>query len=87
MKDALIFDIQPFSLHDGPGIRTLIFFKGCSLACKWCANPEGIEPVPEIKQNPLLCIGCGACEKKCPQHIHIIDSLPKAHEALINAGK
>lgn len=66
MKDALIFDIQPFSLHDGPGIRTLIFFKGCSLACKWCANPEGIEPVPEIKQNPLLCIGCGACLKSCP---------------------
>ena len=66
MKKALIFNIQHFSLHDGPGIRTLIFFKGCSLSCTWCANPEGISPTVEIKQTPLRCIGCGICIKSCP---------------------
>ncbi|GHU79417.1 glycyl-radical enzyme activating protein [Clostridia bacterium] len=66
MKEALIFDIQRFSLHDGPGIRTLIFFKGCSLSCAWCSNPEGICPEAEIRQKPLLCTGCGKCLQNCP---------------------
>ena len=66
MKEAIVFDIQRFSLHDGPGIRTLIFFKGCSLACDWCSNPEGIRFEPEIRNDGRLCIGCGKCVQVCP---------------------
>ena len=66
MTKALIFDIQRFSLHDGPGIRTLVFFKGCSLQCQWCSNPEGISFEREIRQNKLRCAGCGSCLKVCP---------------------
>lgn len=66
-RDALVFDIQRFSLHDGPGIRTLVFFKGCPLRCRWCQNPEGLLPYPEIAFYRDLCIGCGACQKACPQ--------------------
>jgi len=66
MEKALIFDIQRFSIHDGPGIRTLIFFKGCSLRCDWCSNPEGIDFDREIRQNKLKCAGCGNCLKACP---------------------
>lgn len=66
LKEALIFDIQRFSLHDGPGIRTLIFFKGCSLACEWCSNPEGIHHNPELRNDRRLCAGCGKCLQNCP---------------------
>lgn len=66
MKEALIFDIQRFSLHDGPGIRTLIFFKGCSLTCEWCSNPEGIRFEPELRNDRRLCAGCGKCLQNCP---------------------
>lgn len=64
--EATIFDIQRFSLHDGPGIRTLVFLKGCSLACKWCSNPEGISFEPEIRNNRRLCVGCMRCIQGCP---------------------
>ncbi|MBL0714681.1 MAG: 4Fe-4S cluster-binding domain-containing protein [Desulfosarcina sp.] len=46
--DGLIFDLQRFSLHDGPGIRTTVFFKGCPLRCRWCQNPESLKPRPEM---------------------------------------
>lgn len=66
MKDvAVIFNIQRFSLHDGPGIRTLVFLKGCSLSCKWCSNPEGISTGLQIKYDKSLCTGCGKC-LACP---------------------
>lgn len=67
MKTATIFNTQRFSIHDGPGIRTVIFFKGCPLKCLWCANPESQSFVPELEVLPKNCIGCGECMKACPQ--------------------
>lgn len=64
-KEALIFDIQRFSIHDGPGIRTTVFFKGCNLRCQWCHNPESISTLPEIGVYPDRCIACGECVKVC----------------------
>jgi pyruvate formate lyase activating enzyme len=58
---AVIFDIQRFSTHDGPGIRTVVFFKGCTLSCAWCSNPEGQSFEPEILYNEHRCIACHAC--------------------------
>jgi pyruvate formate lyase activating enzyme len=65
---ALIGDIGRYALHDGPGIRTTVFFKGCSLRCPWCHNPELIAPDPEIMFYPQRCIGCGDCAAICPRH-------------------
>ena len=67
---GMVLNIQPYSLHDGPGIRTTVFLKGCSLRCKWCCNPESIHPEPELAYNPQKCIGmeaCGACMDVCPE--------------------
>ena len=57
----MVFDIQRFSTHDGPGIRTVVFFKGCTLRCAWCANPESQSFEAEILYNSHLCINCRAC--------------------------
>ncbi len=62
---GLVFNIQRFSLHDGPGIRTLVFLKGCPLRCIWCCNPEGQLGRQEIIYDRKSCIGCGACLKAC----------------------
>ncbi|MGI6211804.1 MAG: glycyl-radical enzyme activating protein [Anaerovoracaceae bacterium] len=62
----MIFNIQKCSIHDGDGLRTLVFFKGCPLHCPWCANPESQTFGGEIMENPSLCIGCGACVRVCP---------------------
>ena len=64
---GLIFNIQRFSVHDGPGIRTTVFFKGCPLQCIWCANPESINPFPEIMFNEDKCIKCDKCLYICPK--------------------
>jgi len=66
--NGLIFSIERFALDDGPGIRTLVFFKGCPLKCWWCANPEGQEHRVEIVLFPEKCIGCGECIKACPHN-------------------
>jgi pyruvate formate lyase activating enzyme len=66
----VVFNIQRFSLHDGPGIRTTVFLKGCSMQCFWCHNPEGQHPDPELRYFPDRCIACGECVKACPNHAH-----------------
>ena len=60
-----IFNVQRFSLHDGPGMRDLIFLKGCPLRCEWCANPESQHGEPELSCRPAKCIGCRACARIC----------------------
>ncbi len=65
-----IFDIERFAIHDGPGIRTTVFLKGCPLHCLWCHNPEGISRQPQLVFTPLRCIGCGHCLVVCPQGAH-----------------
>ncbi|MCD8349497.1 MAG: glycyl-radical enzyme activating protein [Planctomycetaceae bacterium] len=64
--EACLFNIQKFSLHDGPGIRTTVFFKGCPLRCFWCSNPESIAPGPQVLWNRDRCTGCGGCVAVCP---------------------
>ena len=63
---GIVSDIQKFSLHDGPGIRTTIFLKGCPLSCQWCHNPESISSLPELMRAMNKCIGCGSCYSVCP---------------------
>jgi pyruvate formate lyase activating enzyme len=63
-----VFDVKKFSIHDGPGIRTTVFFKGCPLACWWCHNPESQARALELVFRENRCIHCGACEATCSQH-------------------
>lgn len=65
-----VFDIQRFSLHDGPGIRTTVFLKGCPLRCAWCHNPEGWETRPQIRLSLALCAHCGRCAEACERGCH-----------------
>lgn len=62
-----VFDIKRYSIHDGPGIRTTVFLKGCSLRCLWCHNPESIDPEPELMHWPGRCARCYSCVKACPK--------------------
>lgn len=66
--EALIFDIYKGTVHDGPGLRSTVFFKGCPLHCKWCHNPEGISPDNAVWWDSGKCIGCGTCENSCIIH-------------------
>jgi len=68
---GVITNIQRFSIHDGPGIRTTVFLKGCNLRCFWCHNPETLEPKPQLQIFPNRCIGCGKCFERCPNHAHV----------------
>ncbi len=69
----MVFDIQRMSIHDGPGIRTTVFLKGCPLECLWCHNPEGRDGRPQLAFTPALCIGCGFCFERCPNAGHILE--------------
>jgi pyruvate formate lyase activating enzyme len=64
---GIIFNIQRFSIHDGPGIRTTVFFKGCPLRCDWCSNPESQDPLPQLMTRDIHCVACGKCAEVCPE--------------------
>jgi len=65
-----VLDVKRLSVHDGPGIRTTIFLKGCPLNCRWCHNPESVSPEPEIGLLKAKCRGCGKCAEVCPEGAH-----------------
>ena len=71
---ADIFEIKRFAVHDGDGIRTTVFFKGCPLRCIWCHNPEGLEAAPRLAYYSHKCIGCGECVPICPTGAHSISA-------------
>ena len=101
VRTAVIFEVREFCLHDGPGVRTTVFFKGCPLRCSWCHNPEGLSPEPEVLFKEKLCAHCGNCRnvppndlsalaRACPQRARIVCgrrwTVPElARELLANA--
>lgn len=72
--EARIFAVKHFAVHDGPGIRTTVFFKGCPLACRWCHNPEGRLFEPQLAYYAHKCLSCGECVPACPEGAHAISA-------------
>lgn len=89
-----IFSMERFSIHDGPGVRTSIFFKGCPLHCIWCHNPESHERGPVLQYLEKECVGCAGCVSACPSGVHsfimvstgwIVGNVPAADSAVLPA--
>lgn len=81
MERGLVFNIQRFSVRDGPGIRTTVFLKGCPLCCAWCHNPESLSPRPELLMLESRCVACGACREACPFGTALAPASPVVPEA------
>lgn len=91
-ETGLVSDFQRFSIHDGPGIRTIVFLKGCPLHCVWCQNPETLSHLPEIMLVPNNCIGCGKCLEVCPNDcishtVGRVEAIDRDRCALPECGK
>lgn len=80
--EGVVFDIQRYSLHDGPGVRTIVFLKGCPLRCRWCSNPESQAIEPELFYRDASCIGCNACIPVCP-----VQALARANPGFVDREK
>jgi pyruvate formate lyase activating enzyme len=85
---GVVFNIQRFSVHDGPGIRTTVFLKGCPLRCSWCHNPEGMEALPVVSLAPERCIACAACIDACPHELTgPLDGCTGLHAAMVGCDR
>lgn len=71
---GVVFDIQKFSVNDGPGVRTAVFMKGCQMKCVWCHNPESLSSQKQLAFNAEKCVGCRRCEQVCPNGVHSFDA-------------
>ena len=78
-RKGIIFNIQKYNMYDGPGIRTIVFFKGCPLRCKWCSNPESQRRRCDVLLKKDLCVSCGACVPVCPSGIHALAGAQQEH--------
>lgn len=78
-RQAFIFNKQKYNMYDGPGVRSIIFFKGCPLRCKWCSNPEGLERKYQVMLKRNNCVNCGACVPVCPMGIHSMSAADMEH--------
>src|SRR5690348_16640682 len=71
--EATVTNIQRYCIHDGPGVRTTVFLKGCPLECRWCCNQENINAYPELGFVQSLCNACDACLESCPRQAIVVD--------------
>jgi len=85
---GMVFNVMHYALHDGPGIRTIVFFKGCPMACRWCHNPESQGRNSELMVVPSRCIGCGDCVTACPTGAAVlVKGVPGATDACTACGR